>query len=75
MYATRQHHIDLVILHRLAILRVIHEDTRVAIRRSFFFNRLANNRHKVVIVFVDGKANGGICQSLCTKTHTSRKHC
>ena len=61
LHAFRQQHVNLIVLFRLVVLRIIHQQLDVWRGFAIFFNRLTHYRHKVVVIFINRHADTGIC--------------
>ena len=65
-HAFGQQHVHLVVLRRLAVLRIVKQQFGGFLRCRFRFQSLAHQRHKVIVIFINGNAN------FCAFAHRSR---
>ena len=61
LHATGQQDVDLVVLHRLVVLRIVHQQRNVFLLLGDALQRLAHGGHEVVVVFVNGDAHAIGC--------------
>ena len=70
LHAFCQQNVDLVVLFGLVVLGVIHQQLNIWRCFSIFLDSFTDNRHEVVVVFIDGHTNTGIrSMRCCTKKH------